>query len=147
MKSTEVYRLLKLRLSPVLKSLGFKREKAFLSWARKRNDRYTVVWCQVSRDDWDEYEGSQFTVEFQDSVESAVGSRSTLRKRIGKLLSDRQREEVRSIQNRIVASLRHPPANYFKLSVSPAVTQWYLAKFEQDKLPYPPDHDIWLPYA
>jgi hypothetical protein len=147
MKSTEVYRVLKLGLSPVLKSLGFKREKAFLSWARKRDDKYTVLWCQVSRDGWDEHLGSQFTVEFQRSVASAVGSRSRRRERIAELLSDTQREEVRSTQNRVIASLRHPPAHYFKLSVSPEVTQWYLAKFEQDKAPYPLNHDIWLRYA
>ena len=147
MKSTEVYRLLRLGLSPVLKSLGFKREKSFLSWARRRGDKYTVLWCQISRDGWDEYVGSQFTLEFQRSVDSAVGSRSTQRKRIAKLLSDTQREDVRLVQNNIVATLRHPPANYFKLSVSPEVTQWYLAKFEQDTTPYPHNHDIWLRYA
>jgi hypothetical protein len=147
MKSTEVYRLLKLGLSPVLTSLHFKRENAFLSWARQRDDKYTVLWCQISRDGWEEYVGSQFTVEFQRSVDSAVGSRSIQRKRIAELLSDAQREDVRLVQNRVIASLRHPPANYFKLAVSPEITQWYLAKFEQDKVPYPLNHDLWLRYA
>jgi hypothetical protein len=86
-------------------------------------------------------------VEFQRSDESAVGSRSTQRKRIAKLLADTQREKVRSIQNGIIASLRPPPAHYFKLSVSPEGTRWYLAKFEQDEGPYPLNHDIWLRYA
>jgi hypothetical protein len=147
MKSTEVYRLLRQQLAGELKSLGFKREKSFLSWSRHKDNLYTVLWCQVSRDGWDDYAGSKFTVEFQRSAESVVGSRSNQRKRIGKLLSDRQREEVRSTQNRVIASLRKPPKNHPFLAVSPELTKSYLAKFAQDLDPHPPTQDIWFRYA
>jgi len=147
MKSNEVYGLLKHQLAGELKSLGFKRERSFLSWSRHNDNLYTVLWCQVSQDGWDEYAGSKFTVEFQRSAESVVGSRSKQRKRIGKLLSDLQREEVRSTQNKVIASLRKPPKNHPFLSVSPDLTKAYLAKFERDLDPYPPTQDIWLRYA
>ena len=147
MKSTEVNGLLRDRIAPEMKSLGFKREKSLLSWSRHHGDLYTVVWCQVSQDGWDEYAGSKFTVEFQRSIESVVGSASKQRQRVGKLISDVQREEVRHRQNRVVASLRRPPEDHPILSVSPDVTKWYLAIFEQDPGPYPQNHDIWLRYA
>jgi hypothetical protein len=147
MKSNEVYGLLKHRLAGELKSLGFTREKSFLSWSRHNDNLYTVLWCQVSQDGWDEYAGSKFTVEFQRSAEPVVGSRSIQRKRIGKLLSGLQREEIRGTQNKVIASLRKPPKNHPFLSVSPDLTKSYLAKFEQDPDPYPPTQDIWLRYA
>jgi hypothetical protein len=133
MKSTEVYSLLRHQLAGELKSLGFRREKSFLSWSRHKDNLYTVLWCQVSQDGWDEYAGSKFTVEFQRSAESVVGSRYIQRKRIGKLLS--------------VASLRKPPKNHPVLSVSPELTKSYLAKFEQDLDPYARTQDIWFRYA
>ncbi len=147
MKSPEVYALLRQELGPLLKSLGFKREKSFLSWSRKHDDQYTVVWCQVSRDGWDEYAGSQFTVEFQRSKDPEVGAPSTQRKRISALLSDAQREDVRRIQNTVLSSLRHAPSNHPALHVSPEVSKWYLAKFDLIADPYASGHDIWLRYA
>jgi hypothetical protein len=147
MKSTEVYGLLKHQLAGELKSLGFKREKPFLSWSRHNGNLYTVLWCQVSQDGWDEYAGSKFTVEFQRSAESVVGSHPKHRKRIGKLLSEVQREEVRNTQNKVIANLRKPPKNHPFFSVSPTLTKSYLAKFEKDLAPYPPTQDIWLRYA
>ena len=54
MKSPEVYAVLRKELGPLLKSLGFKREKALLSWSRQHGGQHTVLWCQVSRDGWDD---------------------------------------------------------------------------------------------
>jgi hypothetical protein len=147
MKSTEVYAILKSRIAGELKSLGFKREKSFLSWSRQHGDLYTVLWCQVSQDGWDEYAGSRFTVEIQRSAESVVGSVTQQRKRIGKLLSRTQREEIRHIQNDVIANLQRPLKNHPFLAVSPDASKWYLAKFEQDETPYPENHDIWFRYA
>jgi hypothetical protein len=90
MKSTEVYRVLRDELAPVLKSLGFKRGKEFLSWTREHDGLYTVLWCQVSRDGWDDYAGSSFVVEFQRSEATGVGMPAKARKRINKLLADDQ---------------------------------------------------------
>ena len=147
MKSTELYKLLRDRIAPEMKALGFKRENSLLSWSRYYGDLYTVSWCQVSQDGWDAYVGSKFTMEFQRSIESAVGSVSRHRERVGRLISDVQREEVRHTQNRVIASLRRPPEGHPLLSVSPDMTKWYLAKFEQVPGPYSQKDDIWLRYA
>jgi len=147
MKSTEAYRTLRAHLAPVLQAAGFKRAKAMLSWVRPHGDRFLVVWCQVSRDGWDDYAGSQFTVEFQLSDEAVVGARAIRRQRFPTLLDDNGREEIRTIQNGVIASLRHPPANHPLLHTPETVRAWYLKKFQKIGHPYSQREDIWLRYG
>jgi hypothetical protein len=147
MKSTEVYASLRNELAPLLKSLGFKREKAFLSWARLHSGQYTVLWCQVSRDGWDDYAGSRFVVELQRSDTSEAGARASVRARIAELLTDEQRAGVWRIQNQVIADLVRPPRTHPKLHVSPELTQWYLKSFEWVCTPYQVNDDVWFRYA
>ncbi len=131
----------------MLKQLGFRREKAFLSWARQHNERYTVLWCQVSRDGWDDYAGSQFVVELQRSDSPEVGAHPNTRTRIAKLLTDEQRSEMRRLQNQVITGLSRPPRTHPTLQVSSEVTKWYLEKFEPVSVPYRANEDIWLRYS
>jgi hypothetical protein len=146
-KSIQVYASIRNELAPLLKFLGFRREKAFLSWARQHNGRYTVLWCQVSRDGWDEYAGSKFVVEFQRSDNPEVGACPGTRARIAKLLTDEQRDEVLRLQNQVISCLARPPRTHGTLHVSPEVTRWYLEKFEPVLTPYRVDDDVWFRYA
>jgi hypothetical protein len=147
MKSTEVYATLRAELSPAMKALGFKRQKAFLSWARLRSDLHTVIWCQVSRDGWDDYAGSKFVVELQRSEGPEPGMSSSKRMRLAKLVDDQVREAIRSIQNEAISSLHSPPRNHTALQVSPEVTRGYMRKFEPERAPYSPLDDLWFRYA
>lgn len=147
MKSTEVYALLRSQLGPSLKALGFKRQVSFLSWSRPRDGLNTVLWCQVSRDGWDEYAGSKFVVELQRSEEPEPGSPSEQRKRLSRLVGDEEREEIRKLQNEVIKSLHRAPPTHARLNVSPEVTRWYLQKFVQDTEPYGPEDDLWFRYA
>jgi hypothetical protein len=147
MKSTEVYATIRSELAPALKRLSFRREKAFLSWARQQNERYTVLWCQVSRDGWDEYAGSKFVVEFQRSDSPEVGAHPSTRARIVKLLTDDQRAELWRLQNQVITGLARPPRTHPTFQVSSDVTRWYLDKFEPVPVPYGANDDVWLRYA
>jgi hypothetical protein len=147
MKSTEVYASLRSELTPLLKSLGFNRGKALLSWARQHNGRYTVLWCQVSRDGWDEYAGSKFVVELQRSESPEAGARSSTRARIVRLLTDDQRDEVWRLQNQVISGLVHPPRTHPSLHVSLEVTNWYLKRFDLVPVRYRAEDDVWLRYA
>src|ERR1700722_8320294 len=147
MKSTEVYAVLKQELAPMLTPAGFKRGRSFLSWSRATGSRYTVVWCQVSREGWDSFAGSQFVVEFQRSAEPVVGAHPSRRQRIVELLSEVDLNQARNAQNRIIAELRRPPANHSNLQVSPEVSAWYLKKFEPVTEPCRNDDDFWFRYA
>jgi hypothetical protein len=147
MKSTEVYGVLKQELAPMLTPAGFKRGRSFLSWSRASEDGNTVIWCQVSRDGWDSFAGSQFVVEFQRSAEPDAGARSSRRQRIAELLSDVDLIQAWITQNRIIAELRRPPPNHPKLQVSPEVSAWYLKKFEPVTEPFRNEDDIWFRYA
>jgi hypothetical protein len=105
MKSLEVYAAIRDGLGPSLKSLGFRREKAFISWSREHERQQTVLWCQVSRDGWDDYAGSKFVVEFQRSNSPEPGAPSSARARLAKFLTEDQRAEARRIQSQVIASL------------------------------------------
>lgn len=63
------------------------------------------------------------------------------------MVDDRGREEMRAIQNAVIASLRPPPANHPFLHLSQQVRDYYLAKFRQVDQPYSDRHDIWCRYA
>ena len=145
MKSPEVYSQLKSELAPWFKAAGFKRVKGLLGWSRAHSDAHIVVWCQISQDGWDSYAGSKFVVEFQLSPEPVIGTGRS--ERLASLLSPEEREEVRSIQNEVIAGLHRPPASHPTLHISQQVTEWYLAKFGPVCEPYPERHDIWFRYA
>ena len=147
MKSPEVYAALRDRLGPLIKSQGFKREKAFLSWSRQHEGQHTVLWCQVSRDGWDDYAGSQFVMEFQRSESPEPGAPSSTRARLAKFLTDAQRAEVWRLQSRVIADLNRPPKTHPTLNIAPEVTRWYLEKFEPLRGQYSPSDDLWLRYA
>jgi hypothetical protein len=147
MKSTEVYASIRKEVAPLFKSLGFERGKALLSWVRQQDARYTVVWCQVSRDGWDEYAGSRFVVELQRSDSEKPGALPSTRRRIAKLLTDDQRDEVWRLQNQVISTLAHPPPECPSLHISPEVTRWYLEKFGRVPIRYQAADDVWLRYA
>ncbi len=140
MKSAEAYRVLRTHLAPIFQDAGFKRAKELLSWRRPQRGRYLVVWCQVSQYPWDDYSGSKFTVEFQLSDEAIVAAKSVRRRRFPKMLDDSGREEIRTIQNGVIASLQRPPANHPLLHL-------YLKGFQRIDQPYSERDDIWLRYG
>jgi hypothetical protein len=147
MKSTEAYRVLRTHLAPIFQDAGFKRAKALLSWMRPQRGRYLVVWCQVSQSGWDDCAGSQFTVEFQLSDEAIVGAKSVRRGRFPKMLDDSGREEIRTIQNGVIASLQRPPANHPLLHAGETIPAYYLKDFQRIDQPYSERDDIWLRYG
>ena len=118
-----------------------------LSWAgRRHGGRYLVVWCQVSQRGWDDYAGSEFVVEFQLSIEPIVGASSDRRQRFGAMLDGVGREEIRQMQNHVIASLTCPPAQHPLLQIS-QLREWYLGRFRRIEQPYSGGEDIWLRYA
>ncbi|MEI9430935.1 hypothetical protein [Mesorhizobium sp. Cs1299R1N3] len=147
MKSTEAYRVLRTHLAPIFQGAGFKRAKGLLSWMRPQGQRHLVVWCQVSQFGWDDFAGSQFTVEFQLSDEAVVGAFPSRRRRFPKMLDYNGRDEVRTIQNRVISSLHRPPANHPLLHTNEAICAIYLKGFQRIDQPYTEGDDIWLRYG
>ena len=147
MKSTEAYRVLRIHLAPIFQDAGFKRAKGLLSWMRPQRGRYLVVWCQVSQSGWDDYAGSQFTVEFQLSAEAITGANSVCRRRFPKMLDDSGREGIRTIQNGVIASLQRPPATHPLLHAGEAIRVHYLRGFQKIDQPYSERDDVWLRYG
>src|SRR6266404_1231566 len=84
---------------------------------------------------------------FQLSDEPIVGARHIRRQRFPKMLDSTGREEIRTIQNKVIASLQYPPAHYPALHTSETVRAWYLEKFRRIDHPYGDLDDIWLRYG
>lgn len=93
------------------------------------------------------YAGSKFVVEFQLGPDPVIGKNEICRRRIGRMLSAADREEIRTIQNKVISSLRRPPKNYDILSVGEELRAWYLKEFESIDQPYGERDDIWFRYA
>ena len=149
MKSTQVYGEAKTILAPWCKAEGFKRIKSgMLGWQKQVADKFLTFWLQCSGDGWDFHAGSKFAVEFQLSGKSIIGDfgLGCSRKRLPYFLTADDLNEVRQIQNDVIASLSRPPSDYFIYMMSPQAISWYLAKFDQVDQPYLQTEDIWLRY-
>jgi hypothetical protein len=147
MTSKQLYSILREHLARVLKANGFKRTTTTLSWVRPRGELYIGVWCQADQRGWDTYAGSKFVVEFQLGPEPIIGGKTIRRERIASMLSAAEREEVRAIQNQVIASLRPPPRDHSFLNVSEEVSILYLKRFMSIEQPYSDRDDIWFRYA
>jgi hypothetical protein len=146
MKSTAVYAHLRTAFGPWFKSVGFKREKAFLSWTRPHGGAHVTVWFQISGDGWDDYAGSKFVVECQCSQETVVGKHALRRERLASILSQQEREEAWVIQNRVISSLPQPPRSHPFLNATPEIGASCRRKFALVSAPYDDKEDIWFRY-
>jgi hypothetical protein len=116
-----------------------------LGWYKAVGDEWFLFWFQCSDWGWNDLTGSEFTVEFQRSAAPVIGTGAT-RKRLLQLMDDAQLEQVRQIQNRVIASLRPLPKNHPVLRISPQVAEWTLSMFQ----PVPPQamnpNQFWFRY-
>jgi len=147
MKSKELYSILREHLAPLCKANGFKRTNTMLSWVRPRGELYEGFWCQADQGGWDTYVGSKFVVEFQLGHQPLIGWETICRKRMGEMLAAAEREEIRRIQNDVIASLRRPPKNYPLLNLREEFSNFYLEQFKPIDQPFGERDDIWFRYA
>jgi hypothetical protein len=147
MKSTEVYKVAREVLAPWFKEHGYKRlGVGWLGWYRPVDDRYLSVWLKVTIDGFDAYAGSQFAVELRLLTRPEFEPGTTLDLvRLPALLSQGQREELRRLQNEVLAKLPKPPPGYWKLDLGGGPNVWYLQQFEPVTEPYAYT-DIWFRY-
>ena len=146
--SRQVYAIAREIVGPLAKELGFRREKAMLSYTRPEGDLHLTFWFQVSQWGWDKYSGSEFVVEFQLSPESVVGT-GLHRARLAALLTESEREAVRERQNGVISRLRTPPASYIEALFSslPDTKASYLDEFKPVTKAYYDGQDIWFRYG
>ncbi|MCI0631607.1 MAG: hypothetical protein L0Y44_13235 [Phycisphaerales bacterium] len=147
MKSTEVYKLIREVIGPWCKEQGFKRTTGgMLGWHRPHADQQLVFWFQCSQDGWDPYTGSKFILEFQVAGDPQPGASGARRYRLPYFLSEAELEEVRAIQNSVIAGLPPPPKDYYVFGLGAATSEWYRGKFQPVPEPYRNQDDIWLRY-
>jgi hypothetical protein len=149
MKSTDVYKVIREVIQPWTKHSGFKRARGgMLGYVRPSSDGSTfeTFWFQCSKDGWDPYAGSKFTLEFQKAPESGPGH-GNHRSRFHQLLSAEHREQVRILQNNVIRKLQPPPPDHWVHSADGDLKRRYSARFEEVRGPYRESDDVWMRYA
>jgi len=144
----DLYKTLRESLGPELKAAGLRRLKmGMLGWTRPCKDKHLSVWFQSDRWGWFPDFGSSFTIEFQiDNVAGIGGSLMFGRARFMSLLSAEEREVVRSINNRILASI--PPISPESpiALLGDKLQEGFLSSYRLSPEPYDPSQDVWLHY-
>ena len=148
MYAAEVYKIARNVLAPWCKQHEFKRTKSgVLGWYRPVEDGFLVFWLQCSTEGWDAYAGSKFVVVFNlvDRPE-ANSYYGTQWKRLPHLLTQAQLDEVKQLQNRVIAKLTPPSRDHYIFDLDQEIVERYLRKFEPIAEDYTPSSDIWLRY-
>ncbi len=155
MKAAEVHKIIRDAWGPWFRLQGYKRLKSGIAgWFHPVDSMYTTLWVQIDWHGWDPYAGSQFAVNLQLSLKPETWT-GMLNRRLPqiltedqpKLLTDEQLEEVRLMQNHVIAKLRRPPPDYYVLHIDDDVNEWYLGNFEPITEPYKHSDDVWFRYG
>jgi hypothetical protein len=147
MKAADVYGLLGTRLSPWCRAQGFKKLRgSVLGYHRPVSDGFVVFWVQCDKYGWDAFSGSRFVLEFQRGKEPGIGlsANEPKRLRLGRILSDKEREDVRTLQNQVIARLPAAPSNHPAFGAN--IPVWFLDQFKPIAKPYGATDDLWLRY-
>jgi hypothetical protein len=147
MKSPEVYGTLRRIIDPWSKSSGFKRKAGgMLSYLRPVAEAFETFWFQCAQGGWDQYTGSQFTLEFQAADDPSPGNGSS-RCRFPGVMTPEELEQVRFLQNVVIRKLRPPPPDHWAHTLPGDTRKWYFARFDLIREPFQERSDIWLRYV
>src|SRR6185312_3093911 len=115
MTANETLKALRRIVGPWFKANGFRVVKGYLTYQKRVNGRYFNVRLQCNPHGWEKHKGSSFTVsvDFSDSAELDL----VPLRRLTQYLTLEQLEFIRARQNRILASIPQPPADYIKSMV------------------------------
>jgi hypothetical protein len=153
MTANETYKVLRAIVGPWFKSKGFKIAKGYLTYRKAVAGRFLIVRFQCDSHGWEKHKGSSFTV-FIDFTDNSEVELAPLR-RLTEYLTFEQLEFIRARQNRILASIPQPPADYIKAMVAgfekvfrdpKPYIEIYLADWQPIVYPYKGSDDIWFRY-
>lgn len=143
LKASELHRLARSTLGPVLEPLGFRRlpKTSVAAWLRKQDDRWLTLHVQPSSYG-SAADGSQFTVELRLTREPVLYASGQVT-RLPKLMTDDQRERLRHLENRVIAKLPPPDPSLLAM-LGPDIREAYLDKRKARLEPYSRGMDIWF---
>ena len=153
MIATEVYKIIRSVVGPWFKENGFKVAKDYLTYRKPVGGRHFVVRFQCHHQGWEKHKGSKFTV-FADVVDDPDEDWTQLR-RLTQYLGFEQLEFIRARQNRILAAIPQPPADYIKQMVvgfertfrdAKPYIDIYLGDWKPVTQPYNSNDDVWFRY-
>lgn len=153
MTANETYKILRATVGPWFKANGFKVAKGYLTYEKAAGGGSHVVRFQCNSRGWERYKGSSFTV-FIDFTHGQEADFDTLR-RLTEYLTFEQLEFIRARQNRILASIPQPPAEYIQQMVAgfekvfrdpKPYIDIYLRDWQPIVHPFKGSDDIWFRY-
>jgi hypothetical protein len=151
--ASEVYKIIRSVAGPWFKENGYKVAKGYLTYQKRAGERYFVVRFQCHHQGWEKHKGSKFTVfaELADKPDIEAMNRGRVTQRLG----FEQLEFIRARQNRILAAIPRPPAEYVQSMIAgferafrdpkPYIDA-YLAEWKPVSKPYKATDDIWFRY-
>jgi len=147
LKAAELHRLAREELGPTLAGIGFRRtpRATAASWLRAEGDRWLILWFQPSQTNYVGQPGFKFTVEFELAVEPTYGGNGR-RARLAALLTDAERERLRALENRVIASLP-PPDPHIARRLDKRTRESWLRGWRFIDKPYGPHDDVWFRQA
>jgi hypothetical protein len=140
-----VHREARAALGPGFAADGFERLRSvsIAAWVRPAGEQFIVCWVQPSRHpDSSGWYGTKFTIEFRRGARPAVAVNGP-GVRFCNLLDDDGREQVRAVQNAIIARMPPPPAHVLDQLTAGAL-DWYLSQGRQVATAYSPRDDVWF---
>lgn len=153
MTASEAYKLLRSVVGPWYKRNGFKVANGYLTYVKPLGGRHFYVRWQCNSHGWDKHKGSSFAIfiGFADRPDIDVGPL----RRLTEYLGLEQLELVRARQNRVLASIPQPPADYIQMMVAGFEKTFrdpkpyidiYLEGWRPVSRPYTRSDDIWFRY-
>jgi len=153
MTASETYKLLRRVVGPWYKRNGFKLAKGYLTYQKALGAKFFNVRWQCNSHGWEKFKGSSFAIHIDFSDGSNLDS-APLR-RLTEYLGFEQLELIRARQNRVLASIPPPPADYVQSMVAgfektfrdpKPYIDLYLKGWASVSRPYRRNDDIWFRY-
>jgi hypothetical protein len=137
-----VHRQARAALDPGFAAGGFERlgSVSIAAWVRPAGEQFIVCWVQPSR--YPDSYGTKFTINCRRGARPAVPVNGPAF-RFCNLLDDDGREQVRAVQNAIIARMPPPPAHITD-QLTGEHLDWYLSRGRQVATAYSPSDDVWF---
>jgi hypothetical protein len=149
LNSKALYGLLREGLGPAFEGAGFSplKERGLVAFSRPQGVDSLVCWFQADRHGWEDLWGSSFTLEFQLGPEATPGAGNMLkRRRYSRLLAPGAREELRAINNTVIASLPGTEQGATVSISDDSGEDIVVIGVVTTRVPYHADDDIWMRY-
>ncbi len=128
---------------------GFQKKAAgTLAWIRQEGEEYLQFWVRISPMGTNRFAGSSFQIVFQRSASPQTSAQLVegVRRRLTDSLSVEELEQVRALQNEVIARLPAPPPDFGQPKIHESLLAYLQEQFQPIETEYAEESDIWFRY-